>query len=68
MTLTLPLSRPGADDDEEEAEVEGGERRDGHAEVTERDDDAAVEHGRRWPISRSATQPPGSVACTPSTV
>ena len=40
----VALQEAGADDDEEEPEVERGERRHGHAEVAAGDQDAAVQH------------------------
>ena len=40
----VALQEAGANDDEEESEVEGGERWHGHAEVAAGDQDAAVQH------------------------
>ncbi len=41
----VALEQAGADDDQRQPDVERRQRLDGHAEVSARDDDAAVEHG-----------------------
>ena len=41
----VALQQAGADDDQEEPEVEGRERRERHAEMPAGDEDAAIEHG-----------------------
>jgi hypothetical protein len=55
----VAFQQAGAEDDQRQAEIERRQRREGHAEVARRDQDAAVEHGAALAVRRSAIQPPG---------